>query len=128
MDVVGSFLDRLFDQKKLSQSLLPRRCLKTQPYLNSHLSNVLHSAIGYSQSMLIGLIITIYKGSPEAFEILHCKSTTTEQDLKLFIKRMLRHPRQYLILEVNKLPFQLQEVCTIYSFFIFSPFFMGMKF
>ena len=105
MDEVSSFLHKLFSEEELSQSLLPKRCT------TSHMPNVLHSCPGCSQSLLIELIIRIYNGPPEAFEIFHCSSTTTEQDLRLFVKRMVKHARHYLFLEVSKLPYQLQEVC-----------------
>ncbi len=58
------------------------------------------------------LIISIYGGVPEAFEVFHCRATTTEEELRLFLspQRATKRPFQYLILEVNRLPYPLQEV------------------
>ena len=47
--------------------------------------------------------------------MLHCKVTTTEEELGLFLKRASTQPSRYLILGVNKLPFKLQEVCMLYA-------------
>ncbi len=72
------------------------------------------SVLGFTQSQLLRLIISIYGGVPEAFEVYHCRSTSTEEELRLFMnpKRATKRPFQYLILEVNKLPYRLQEVRT----------------
>ncbi len=122
MDAVGLFLQHLFDngEVELRECLLPHRYnpkLSIQSSSSSgmpkldELPHVLHKAPGYNQNQLIRLIVEIYGGPPEAFEVLHCRPTTSEQDLKLFIKRISKHPsRMYLILEVNSLPYQLQEV------------------
>ena len=58
------------------------------------------------------LIISIYGGVPEAFEVFHCRPTTTEEELRLFLnpRRATKKPFQYMILEVNRLPYPLQEV------------------
>ncbi len=124
MDAVGLFLQHLFDDGKveLPECLLPQRYnpkLSHQIRSSSssgmpeqdELPHVLHKAPGYNQDQLIRLIVEIYGGPPEAFEVLHCRPTTSEQDLKLFIKRISKHPtRKYVVIEVNSLPYQLQEV------------------
>ena len=102
MDVAGSFLEELFKQQCINSCLLPT-CYERAV-------NILHRVPSYSQSQLIRLVLSIYGGPPSAFEVLHCKPSTTEQDLKLFMERVAQHPRQYLVLEVNHLPYQLQEV------------------
>ena len=108
MDIVGSFLDHqcLFDHAKL-----PIRYKKYASLSQS--INVLYNAAGYNHSQLVSLILEIYDGLPEAFEFLRCKLTTTEQELRLFMKRAIRHPRLYLVVEVNHLPYQLQEVILL---------------
>ncbi len=124
MDTVGLFLQRLFDngEVELPECLLPQRYNpKFSHQIRSssksgmpeveETPHVLHKTPGYTQNQLIRLIVEIYGGPPEAFEVLHCRPTTSEQDLKLFIKRISMHPsRKYLILEVNALPYKLQEV------------------
>ena len=112
MDVVGLFLNQVFTSKEISP--LPTRLLHSRSSSpSSHLTNILHSAPGFTQSQLIRLILQIYGGPPEVFEVLHCKPATTEQELKIFMRRVtqtLKQPRQYLVLEVNQLPYNLQEV------------------
>ena len=117
MNVVGEFLGMVFDNHSL-----PKRCGEalSWPHSISRLtftpepSQLLHYCPGYSQAQLIRLIISIYHGVPEAFEVFHCHPSSTEEDFNLFLKRVAKHPLQYLVLEVNQLPFKLQEVC-IYS-------------
>ena len=125
MDVVGEFLSHLFS-RSISSLILPKRC---KPELShrgrsssasmmspppQEITHVLHSAPGYDHSQLVRLILGIYGGPPEPFQVLHCRSSTTEQELKLFVKRVSQHTdQQYLILEVNHLSYQLQEVCCM---------------
>ena len=109
MEIVGSFLDHryLFDQVEVNT--LPVRYKKKYASL-PQANNVLYNATGYTESELVRLILGLYGGPPEAFEFLHCKPTTTEQDLRLLMKRAVQYPRLYLLAEVNNLPYQLQEV------------------
>ncbi len=111
MEIVGSFLDLryLFDQVEVKKWSLPVRYNKEYASL-SQANNVLYNATGYTESELVRLILGLYGGPPEAFEFLHCEPTTTEQDLRLLMKRAVQHPRLYLLAEVNDLPYQLQEV------------------
>jgi len=122
MEVVGSFLSNVFQIfNRESPHPLPKRyqddlsqfsSSKTTPLSLQHeeFVHVLHIALDFTHSELVGLLLRIYGGPPEPFEVLHCTSSTTEEDVKLFMKRVHRHPRKYLVLEVNHLPFQLQEV------------------
>ena len=73
---------------------------------------ILHSCPGYSQSQIIRLIIHIYGGVAEPFEVLRCQRNTTKEEIQLFLNpmRAMKRPFQFLILEVNKLAYQLQEV------------------
>ena len=113
MEVVGSFLEQL-----LVNHELPRRsCMAIKrPRSASLLSGMpdgnqsLHYAPKYRQSQLVWLIISIYSGVPESFEVFHCRPTSTEEELSLFLERVAKQPLRYLVLEVNKLPFRLQEV------------------
>ena len=123
MEVVGSFLTNLFQvlngetysqlPKRYNDDLSQFSCSPTTPLSpqpEEEFVNVLHSALDFTQGELIGLVLRIYGGPPEPFELLHCDNYTTEDDVKLFMKRVYQHPRRYLVLEVNHLPFQLQEV------------------
>ena len=111
MHLVGKFLQTVF-----SNHSLPKRCGLSLPQPCSvhsfpETTQLLHYCPGYSQTQLIHLIISIYDGVPEAFEVFRCHSSSSKEELNLFMKRMAKHPLQYLILEVNQLSFKLQEVC-----------------
>ena len=109
ISAVGSFLNDIFESKP---------CLEAEGLAQRYQWNVraqylesdLLVAKNYTQSQLIHLIISVYNGIPEHFEILRCQSTTTEHDLRRFMKRVLLLPRLYIIVEVNVLSFDLQEV------------------
>ena len=113
--IVGAFLSSLFQDH-----LLPHRCQITSPLrprsITASLSMVqdfvqlLHFCPDYSQDRLVRVIVGLYNGVPESFEVFHCRPTTTEEELNLFLKRASKYPLQYLILEVNKLSYKLQEV------------------
>lgn len=113
MEIVGRFLGDL-----MQNCTLPRRCTKAVQHLRSttqfpgvcDTNQFLHHAPKYTQSQLVRLIVSIYSGVPESFEVFHCHSSSTKEELSLFLKRVERKPLKYLILEVNKLPFGLQEV------------------
>lgn len=119
MHVVGTFLSELFKTIGVSAQSPSRR--RPAGSASSHTTlpqstHVLHSCCGFSQNQLVRLIISIYGGIPEPFEVFRCHSTTTEEELRLFLnpKRPTRHPFQYLMLEVNNLQYQLQEVRELY--------------
>lgn len=71
---------------------------------------MLHYCPSYSQAELIQIIVSIYDGVPESFEVFRCRPSSTEEELSLFLKRVAKHPLQFLLLNVNHLPFKLQEV------------------
>ena len=64
----------------------------------------------YTQRRLIQVIISLYSGVPESFEVFRCHPTTSEEELNLFFLRASKYFRHYVILEVNRLPYKLQEV------------------
>ena len=104
LETVGVFLDAIF----LSH-VLPASRVQTLPRSEgSHV--VLHKLHGCSNAELIQLIITIYDGVPEPFEVFHCQNVPMQKNLDLFLERARRFPRQYVMVEVNKLPYHLQEV------------------
>ena len=106
MHVVGTFLGMVFNNHSL-----PNRCGENiSQHSSSDPTQLLHYCPKYSQLQLICLIVSIYNGVPEPFEVFHCHPSSTEEDIHLFLKRVAKHPLQYLVLEVNLLPFRLQEV------------------
>ena len=114
MEIVGKFLGDLLQNHTLPQhstQAIQQPSSATQfcdpPYTNQFL----HHAPKYGQSQLVRLIVSIYGGLPESFEVFHCQASSTKEELALFLERVERKPLRYLILEVNKLPFRLQEVC-----------------
>lgn len=115
MHVVGAFLSELFRTVGVTaQSPARKRPTDGVPQITTFTqsAHILHSCCGFSQNQLVRLIISIYGGIPEPFEVFRCHPTTTEEELRLFLnpKRPTRHPFQYLMLEVNSLQYQLQEV------------------
>lgn len=113
---VGAFLSELFRNFELSSYSLKKR-RPSMPVLRSmspQSTHILHSCQGYNQSQIVRLIISIYGGVPEAFEVFRCRPNTTKEEIYLFLnpKRATKRPFQYLIVEVNKLPYYLQEVHT----------------
>ncbi len=117
MHTIGQFLDVLFYEHPLprrsdSAPLLRTRSL-TSFSLSHDFTQLLHYCPRYSQSQLIQMLIGICSGVPEAFEVFRCRASTTEDELTLFLKRAARHSLRSIVLEVNKLPFKLQEVSTL---------------
>ena len=109
METVGEFLDIILENFKT-----PQRCAKmiTPPPYGHNM--VLHHTPNYRQLQLVQLIISIYNGLPESFQVFHCHSNSTQEELNLFLQRIEMVPLTYLILEVNTLPYALQEVCPFY--------------
>ena len=116
MHIVGRFLAVLFGNHSLPQRRgsgfgLPRpRSISRISLSSESVVQMLHYCPNYSQAELIQLIVSIYDGVPESFEVFRCRPSSTEEELSLFLKRAAKHPLQFLLLEVNRLPFKLQEV------------------
>ena len=120
MEVVGQFLGDLFTAADLQLPMRTSSSSNTRP--SSHeFTQQLHYCPNYSQSQLIQTIVGICKGVPEAFELFHCQPSTTEEELSLFLKRAARHSLRSIVLEVNKLPFKLQEVYFAFLLLIIKP-------
>ena len=115
MRVVGMFLSVL-----LQNHALPRRCSvskdKTLSFprhirnFSNYLAQPLYFCPTYSQTDFLCLILNLFNGIPESYQVLRCQATTTEEELGLFLKRVEQHMAHYLMLDVNRLPFKLQEV------------------
>lgn len=111
MPVVGEFMNVLFQGLPLPHQ---RVLMDTAPSLpqrtHEHFVQPLYSCLSQSQLELVCLILNIFSGIPEAYQVLHCKASTTEEDLSRFLKRVEMYRGHYLMLDVNRLPFKLQEV------------------
>ena len=123
MHAVGQFLEVLFHNHSLhkrQETGVDRSRSVTRLSISLDTSQLLHFCPGYNQEQLIRLMVSICDGIPEAFEVFQCRPTSTEEELSLFLKKAAKHPRQYLMMEVNRLPFKLQEVrimmCSILVF------------
>ena len=131
--IVGAFLGKLFQNhtlpsgcsSSLTQSTLYSPLMRTKSVsFKYEFSQSLHYCPHFSQGELIRTIIGLYntvpetmgtmlyssRGIPECFDIVRCQSTTTEEELRLFLTRASQYPRLYIVLEVNKLPYNIQEV------------------
>ena len=121
MVIVGEFLGMVFKNHSLPKhrgEIFTRSHSISRLPLSPKPTQLLHYCPGYSQAQLICLIISIYGGVPEPFEVFRCHPMSTEEELSLFLKRVTKHQLQYLILEVNRLPFKLQEVCMYHAMYI----------
>ena len=90
----------------LEKCYLPKRTLATPT-----LGGVLYLVPDCSQDELIRLILGECRGIPEYYDILFCTEDSTEEEIQSFMKRVeVSSQRHMLILEVNNLPYSLQEV------------------
>jgi len=48
---------------------------------------IVHYAPDYTNEQLLRLMIEIYDGIPESYEVFHCSEDSTEEDLRLFLHR-----------------------------------------
>ena len=111
---VGKFLDTLLKGHTLPDRYLCEEDFSSIPRspdsITSYFDKPLYSCINWSQMDLQCLILRIFKAVPRSYQILRCQATTTEEELKLFLKRIEKHCSDYIMLDINKLPLKLQEV------------------
>ena len=105
---VGIFLNSIL-KDHARHSIMESPCLPSNRA--GEFSQPLYSCHTYTQMDLICLILSIFSRIPNTYEILHCKVSTTDEELGLFLKRVEKYCAQYLMLDVNKLSLKLQEVC-----------------
>ena len=114
MLTISMFLSALLLNHSLPTRIKPAQRLMTRVTglmpVSLECSQVLHSCPGFTQNKLIPMILSIFDGAPEPFQIFRCQPLSTLEELDLFLQRAAKFPITHLILEVNKLPFQLQEV------------------
>eukprot|EP00731_Ephydatia_muelleri_P026783 Em0018g883a len=114
MLTISMFLSALLLNHSLPTRIKPAQRLMTRVTglmpVSLECSQVLHSCPGFTQNKLIPMILSIFDGVPEPFQIFRCQPLSTLEELDLFLQRAAKFPITHLILEVNKLPFQLQEV------------------
>ncbi len=71
-------------------------------------STFLYSCYNFTQRELLCIILELFSNVPYTFQILHCKSTTSSEELHLFLKRLQTVNGDYVILDINKLSFELE--------------------
>lgn len=49
---------------------------------------MVHFVPNYDNGQLLRLIIQLYNGIPESYEVFHCNEDSTEENLKLFLNRV----------------------------------------
>ena len=76
-------------------------------------SQYLHVCHGFSHEYLTRMVLGIYNGFPESYQVLICRPSVTEEDIHLFWQRILKFPSLYVLLQVNALPVRLQEVSVV---------------
>ena len=105
IDAVSSYLEVL-----LKDHTIPFKM--KNPLMEGPLDDfnvLLHSC---SHKNIVPTILKTFDGVPHPFQIFRCHSLTTEEELSVFLQRASKNTCQHLILEINRLPFQVQEVHT----------------
>lgn len=104
----------------VKEHVLPRRVHRQKQEYGDY-GGILHIAIGFSQSDIMKLMLSIGCCLPESYDVLYCKTETTTQDLELFTERCCHFgsKRQFYFLEINKLQYEQQEVCTYVAPLVF---------
>ena len=122
MYIVGKFLKALFQEHQLPSHpviLADNVNFRTTIPLTHEPNSILHYCPGYTQCQLMQTVVGMFSVIPEAFQVLHCHVSTSEEELSLFLKRAASHFLHSIVLEVNRLPFKIQEVSIyIYIFLI----------
>ena len=120
-EVIGVFLEDLLKKDEISNHVLPKRV--KQDHKTLEVGGILHIAMEFTQSDIMKLLLTISKCLPENYDIFYCGPHTTTQDLNLFIDRCREFGcsssskwREFYFLEINKLLYEHQEVCSTDNF------------
>ena len=113
MQKVGIFLDDVLQQQHPMDDNACSEALR-------ELSQPLYPCSTYSQMQLLCLVLKIiFTEIPNTRNVLRCRTTTMEEELCLFLTRAKKKHSKYLVLNVNKLPFKLQEVGILVPVFNF---------
>jgi len=120
MLIVGQFLHHLFQNHTLP-CLSPRSVRETisiaRPRSATKTKMTSHQPLffcpAYSHATHLCLMLEVFSGIPEPYQLLRCQASTSEEELELFVKRAQNEINHYLVLDVNKLPFKLQEVGVV---------------
>ena len=132
VEVVGKFLHSIFEDDLLLPAIrlyaiVPPQAanhsnvqVPAMPHMNKF---TLHAVHDFTPLQMLQLILTVFDGVPNSFQIFQCTPNTTEQQLDIFFDRAFHwNDLWYLLLGVNYLRNELQEVylhlLSIYSHII----------
>ena len=107
-ELCGKFLDALVMDPGAANHLYPkRRVLAGSPMPKGH---IVHIADTFSPDQVFRLLLEIYQGLPESFELMRCTPVTSREELDLFLRRsMMIQYRTFVMVNVNHLSTDLQE-------------------
>ena len=121
MYTVGKFLEALFKKHHLpSHPVIPTDSehFSRTMRVTHEPNNILHYCPSYTQCQLMQTVVGMFSVIPEAFQVLHCHASMSEEELSLFLSRAAKYLLHSIVLEVNRLPFKIQEV-SMYMVFSF---------
>ena len=107
-ELCGKFLEALVKDKTVVCYLYPSR--RMLPGSTTPKGHMVHVACSCSPDQVFRLLLHIYGGLPESFEMMRCSSATSTEELELFLQRtiMIQY-RTYVLVNVNQLNTALQE-------------------
>ena len=100
----------LLQDHSVSYSRFSEKLGNYQRHINSNFLSpqCLYSCQEFYQADLLCVVLEIFPDIPHSFQVLHCQITTTEEELRLFLKRVQTVRGHYIVVEVNKLAFKLE--------------------
>eukprot|EP00118_Oscarella_pearsei_P023946 m.294339 g.294339 ORF g.294339 m.294339 type:complete len:5643 (+) comp40744_c0_seq7:98-17026(+) len=109
MERVGTFLERLKRDPQICHDLYPRRREMGAVAARDE-GHVVHLAFEFSLDQILKLILIIYGGFPESYELMRCTKGTSKEEVQLFLQRVINfHYRRFTLVQVNELNVELQE-------------------
>lgn len=108
VELVGTFLNAVFESYLQAQTCFVEDVQVSTKF--GEFAQPLYLCPNYSKMEFLCLILKVFSGVPRSYQLMRCNENTTEDELRLFLKRLEKYQAHYLIFDVNKLPFKLQEV------------------
>ena len=112
-ELCGKFLEVLVSDHNAANYLYPKRRMMAEipmaeiPMPEGH---IVHGAHKFSPDQVFRLLLQIYQGLPESFEVMRCTSITSREELDLFLQRaVVFQYRTFVMVNVDRLSTNLQE-------------------
>ena len=107
-ELCGKLLEVLVSDRNAANYLYPKRRMMAEiPMPEGH---IVHGAHKFSPDQVFRLLLQIYQGLPESFEVMRCTSVTSREDLDLFLQRaVVFQSRTFVMVNVDRLSTNLQE-------------------